>query len=116
MKKAIKGCAGVLAALCFIMAGCNSSNENAQQRTNKRDTVVIKAMAFVPAALTIQKGDTVVWINQGIVAHDVSAFPDRNWHSDTLNPHDTFEKVFSDSAGYFCSIHPTMKGKILIKE
>lgn len=110
-----------LTSLLLGFYGCNSGNN--EQRSTKaavgphRDTVTINMMAFHPDTLTVNKGDTVVWINQDIVAHDVSHFPDRSWHSDTLNPHaGVFVKVIEDSAGYFCSIHPTMTGKILIQQ
>jgi len=100
----------------FVLAGCNSgNNNNGTTAKNKRDTVIIKMMAFNPDSLIVNKGDTIVWINQDIVAHDVSHFPDRSWHSDTLQPQDSFEKIITDSSGYFCSIHPTMKGWFGVK-
>lgn len=36
------------------------------------DTVIIKGMAFSPSELRVHKGDTVVWINEDIVAHNVT--------------------------------------------
>lgn len=102
--------------LCVsVLWGC-SGNAGRQSTENKRDTVIIKMMAFDPETISVHKGDTIVWINQDIVAHDVSQWPDRSWHSDTLNRDDVFEKVVDDSSSYFCSIHPTMTGKFLITE
>lgn len=98
----------------FLGTGCNSGtggSEATATAANKKDTVIIKMMAFNPSPVTVNKGDTIVWINQDIVAHDVSHFPDRSWHSDTLQPNDVFQKVIEDSSTYFCSIHPTMIGK-----
>lgn len=82
---------------------------------HKTDTVIIKAMAFSPATITVQKGDTVCWINQDMVAHDISQYPDRKWHSALLQPGDHYVQTFNDSSSYFCSIHPTMLGKVLMK-
>lgn len=97
----------------FLLGSCNSGGgrSDTANNSNKKDTVIIKMMAFNPTPVTVNKGDTIVWINQDIVAHDVSHFPDRSWHSDTLQPNDVFQKVIEDSATYFCSIHPTMIGK-----
>ncbi|MCO5285353.1 MAG: plastocyanin/azurin family copper-binding protein [Chitinophagaceae bacterium] len=103
---------------CLILAGCNngSNSSTVENSGPQRDTVIIKLMAFTPDTLTVNKGDTVVWINQDIVAHDVSHFPDRAWHSDTLNPQNVFVKVIDDSSSYFCSIHPTMRATVLLKK
>ena len=79
------------------------------------DTVVIKAMVFTPANVTIAKGDTVYWINNDVVAHDVSQFPNRTWKSALLQPGEHFTQAFDDSSSYYCSIHPNMHGIILIK-
>lgn len=103
----------------FILSGCNNGPENnsaSASSQNKKDTVIIKMMAFNPDSITVNKGDTIVWINQDIVAHDVSHYPDRAWHSDTLQPNDSFQKVIEDSSTYFCSIHPTMMGRYDVKK
>lgn len=117
MKKFIQIVA-VCFSVCLILAGCNngSNSSTVENSGPQRDTVIIKLMAFTPDTLTVNKGDTVVWINQDIVAHDVSHFPDRAWHSDTLNPQNVFVKVIDDSSSYFCSIHPTMRATVLLKK
>ncbi|MEO6830822.1 MAG: plastocyanin/azurin family copper-binding protein [Chitinophagaceae bacterium] len=97
-------------------AAANGFTPNAVDNTHHNtDTVQIKAMAFSPANITIAKGDTVYWINNDVVAHDVSQFPDRTWKSALLQPHESFSRVFDDSSSYYCSIHPTMLGKVLMK-
>lgn len=99
-------------AFCLLLICCKSKNINHVTF----HTVSIEMMQFEPDTLTVQPGDTIQWINKDIVSHDVSHFPDRNWHSDTLNKDATFIKVATDSFSYFCSIHPTMRGKILIEK
>ncbi|MBS1615464.1 MAG: hypothetical protein JST06_05025 [Bacteroidetes bacterium] len=79
------------------------------------DTIEIKGMAFNPGELTISKGDSIFWINHDIVAHNVTQFPQGHWKSPLLQPGDHFIQAFDDSASYYCSIHPTMRGKFLIK-
>lgn len=80
------------------------------------DTVTISNMAFHPAELSVNKGDTVVWVNEDIVPHDVSTFPGNEWSSDTLSMGQTWMKVIVQDFDYFCNIHPTMKGKIVLKK
>ena len=79
------------------------------------DTVVIEGMQFNPSEVYINKGDKIVWINKGIVTHDVSQDPDKSWTSGNLEVGKTFEMSPEGDFDYFCSIHPTMKGKVHVK-
>lgn len=88
----------------------------AQKNASKTDTVVIKGMAFHPAKLTIHKGDKVVWVNEGIVEHDVSTDIDRTWTSGTIEKGKSYETNPDKSFKYICSIHPTMKGEIVVED
>lgn len=92
--------------------GCHSSGNQHQPQT---DTVIISGMKFQPANLVVHKGDTVLWINKGIVKHNVTTFPAKEWTSGKIAIDSTWAKVVTDSISYFCSIHPTMKGKIVIR-
>ena len=92
-----------------------TADANVPSVHHNTDTVEIKAMLFTPADVSIAKGDTVYWINNDVVAHDVSQFPDRTWKSVLLQPKEHFARAFDDSSSYYCSIHPQMKGRVLIK-
>lgn len=77
--------------------------------------VTIKDMSFQPASLTVHNGDTVVWTNKDIVAHDVTA-ENKEWHSNPLLNDSSFKKVIEKSENYYCSIHVIMKGKLKVEE
>lgn len=102
-----------LFALIFIY-GCQPSGN--KDVTVKADTVFMRQMQFQPAELTVNIGDTVVWINDGIVVHNVTAYPDSDWTSDSMRVGNSWKKVVTDSFSYFCSLHPTMKGEVIIRE
>ena len=72
-------------------------------------------MKFQPAELEVQKGDTVVWVNRDIVAHDVTEQPDKAWTSSPLTTGQSWSMVAEQSADYYCSIHVVMKGKLVVK-
>lgn len=78
------------------------------------DTVVIHMMKFNPAIAHVKKGDTLVWINRDIVSHNVTQYPDTAWASDTIATDHVWKKAMDDNFEYFCSIHPTMKGKVIV--
>ena len=82
--------------------------------TSTKHTVIIKGMAFDPAELHVHKGDTVIWINKDLVPHNVTDFPKATWTSGTLELGKLWEKNISNTFDYYCSIHPTMKGKIIV--
>lgn len=100
--------------LTGMLASCQPA-ENGAGTAPARDTVIISGMKFHPAELYVNKWDTVVWINRDMVKHDVTAFPGKEWTSDTLAPDQSWEKEAADSFTYFCSIHATMKGKVIIR-
>jgi plastocyanin len=72
-------------------------------------------MQFQPKELTVQKGDTIVWINRDIVAHDVTEESGKAWHSSPLATGNSWQLVATRSANYYCSIHVVMKGKLLVQ-
>lgn len=80
----------------------------------KSHTIHIKSMKFDPAVLTITKGDTVTWINDDMVDHDITEEAKKEWSSGALPTGKSWSKVMNSSADYFCSIHVVMKGKIQV--
>jgi plastocyanin len=102
--------------LTFAVVGCHkkAKQSNKQGAAAKVDTVVISGMAFHPADLKVSKGDTVVWVNKGLVTHDVTEYPKKKWTSGDIKSGDSWKKVIHKSFNYFCSIHPTMTGKIRV--
>jgi len=78
-------------------------------------TIEIKQMKFIPPELTVEKGDTVVWVNNGITAHDVTQQPDGKWTSASMPVGGSWSMVVSETSDYYCSIHVVMKGKLVMK-
>ena len=103
----------------FGLASCNETSNksvsNEESVSSHVDTVILKQMQFSPATLSVAKGDTVVWINQDFVDHDVTSDANNLFYSDTIKVGNSWKYVITDSASYHCSIHPSMTGKILLK-
>ncbi|HEY5463315.1 MAG TPA: plastocyanin/azurin family copper-binding protein [Hanamia sp.] len=124
MKNSLKLFRSSVFFLCtlFLLNGC-SSNENNKNKTeavtqkpsHAVDTVVIKQMQFNPAILHVKVGDTIIWINKGMVDHDITSDKNNSFYSDTLHVGKTWKMAVKDSAGYHCSIHPTMQGRLVLK-
>ncbi|WP_019684029.1 cupredoxin domain-containing protein, partial [Mycobacterium avium] len=77
--------------------------------------VVIDGFAFAPATLTVPAGTTVTWINRDEEPHTVAA-SDGSFHSPGMGTGAVFTHTFS-AAGtfdYVCSIHPMMRGTVVV--
>jgi plastocyanin len=98
--------------LGMLLYGCSTPVENP---TPKSYTVEINAMRFQPSELSVQKGDTVVFINNDMLAHNITEQETKAWASSPLSTGQSFNLVVSESADYYCTIHPVMKGKISVK-
>ena len=96
----------------FLLLSCNATPE---AKAPAKHTVEIKSMKFEPAELIVKSGDTVVWINRDIVAHDVTEEPGKAWTSSIMPTGATWSFIVTKSADYYCSIHVVMKGKLLVQ-
>ncbi|MGB5101223.1 MAG: cupredoxin family copper-binding protein [Methanothrix sp.] len=78
--------------------------------------VNIKDSSFQPSALTVPVGAIVEWHNQDGVQHTVTSDIKGLFDSGVLNPGKKFAFAFNTpgSYGYSCSIHPAMKGTIIV--
>ncbi|MFV2006188.1 MAG: plastocyanin/azurin family copper-binding protein [Longimicrobiales bacterium] len=144
MIKSYRVAAGV--ALLILAACATESDGSAGEDGSKQETIapveshegilVIRMsddMAFDPERAVINVGDTVVWIQEGVLPHTTSdgpgkaAVPDHAllpegaepWDSGLLDPGQRFSVVF-DTPGeytYLCTIHEAagMVGRISVR-
>ncbi|MBN9350849.1 MAG: hypothetical protein J0H55_09190 [Chitinophagaceae bacterium] len=99
-----------------ITTGCNSGgNKNGTAPAGpKKDTVLISGMQFQPANITINAGDTILWINKDIVDHNVTDST-KAWTSGDITANGgQWDTVPGNSFHYLCTIHPTMIGSVTV--
>ena len=96
----------------ILLESCSQAPEKANP---KLYLVEIKTMQFQPSELIVHRGDTVVFINRDILVHDVTEETSKAWVSSPLSTGQSFSLVVNESADYYCSIHPVMKGKLLVQ-
>ena len=79
-------------------------------------TVRIDNFNFTPPALVVAPGTTVTWTNADDSPHTVRE-KDGKFKSAALDTDDSFSQTFTAPGeyDYFCSIHPYMAGKIVVK-
>jgi plastocyanin len=79
-------------------------------------TVGIDNFTFSPERLVVAPGTTVTWTNRDDIPHTVASTT-RAFKSPALDTDDHFSFTFRDAGvyDYFCSLHPHMKGTIVVE-
>jgi len=100
-----------IAVLLSLLSACN---------TNKKSVthyVEIKQMKFIPEVLEVAPGDSVIWTNRDIVEHNVFKQNNQSWKSQNLKMGESFsQKITGSNVEYICTLHPVMKGRIVITD
>jgi plastocyanin len=73
-------------------------------------------MNYLPATLTVNVGDTVIWKNDDIVPHTATA-RNKSFDSGNMEPGATWRYVANKKGTYFyyCGYHPETKGKLVVR-
>ena len=89
----------------------------AEQRPEPRQhTVTIDATSYSPKSLTVHAGDTIVWVNNDLFPHTVTAKTGRFDSGDIAAGKSWTYTVKAEGLfAYFCTYHTTMKGTLRIR-
>jgi plastocyanin len=107
----------VALALLSTMRGKEpETRESAPAKATKTE-VVIDNFSFSPKTFTVPAGATVAWTNHDNVPHVITSADDQFKKSPVLKTGQRFSNTFATAGtySYFCSIHPRMTGKIIVK-
>jgi amicyanin len=102
---------GALAAL--ILATCLGPEAKAETAPSVR----IDNFTFTPQEITITRGTTLTWVNDDDIPHTVAA-TNKAFRSKAMDTEQKFSFTFTEPGTYeyFCSLHPHMQGKVIVKE
>lgn len=77
----------------------------------------IDNFAFAPSPLTVKAGTTIKWINKDDVPHLIVSTQGKFKPSTVLDTDQVFSVALNQPGtyDYFCSLHPMMQGKIIVK-
>lgn len=106
-----------LAFLCMTLAATPCLAEDANNATaGPAVTVILDHNTFIPAEITVAPGTTVTWINTEDMPHTV-VDQNKAFRSKTLVKDASFSFTFTTAGdyNYLCSIHPFMKGKVIVR-
>jgi len=131
VRRVVTATAAVVLVLALFVAGCGRQAGGTATTATNAGTgtaasastipagaipVVMKNTAFAPADVTIKVGQTVAWVNQDSMQHDVVA-NDGSFRSQLLDTGQVFTFTFSKAGSfpYYCAIHPQMKGTVTVQ-
>lgn len=79
-------------------------------------SVSIGNFTFTPAEITVAPGTAVTWTNEDDIPHAVAA-TGKAFRSKALDTGDHYSFTFTapGTYDYFCSLHPHMQGKVIVK-
>jgi amicyanin len=82
----------------------------------RAEEVKIDNFTFDPPEITVSAGTTITWLNEDDIPHTVVA-KERAFRSKTLDTDDKYSFTFTTPGvyDYFCSLHPHMVGKIIVR-
>jgi len=76
---------------------------------------------YIPSIIVVEKGQEVTWVNEDSAFHSVtSGFydePTTLFDSGHLDPFESYTLTFDEigTYDYFCTLHPWMKGQVIVK-
>lgn len=96
--------------------GGRNTSDSPVVQGSAQASVRIEDFAFQPGNLQVPVGATVTWTNADSAPHDATA-RGAGWKTGRLSDGDSDTLTF-DRAGdydYYCSIHPSMKAKLVVR-
>ena len=76
---------------------------------------------YTPSKIVIKQGGSVTWVNEDVAFHSVTSGyydePSEIFDSDYLDPEESFTFIFENigTYDYFCTLHPWMKGQVIVE-
>lgn len=107
----------VVAAAGLLLVGMGlaaaAAAENAEPR---RHTVTIEGNVYRPDALSVDRGDIVVWVNRDFFPHTATD-TEGSFDSGEIPSNGSWELTVESSGElrYYCTLHPTMRATLRVR-
>jgi plastocyanin len=113
MQNQVVGCLfkAALGGLALLAIAVSSASARAEEPSVKIDN-----FTFSPQTLKVSAGTTVTWKNEDDIPHTVASVT-KTFKSKALDTDDSYTFTFTTPGvyEYFCSLHPHMKGTIVVE-
>jgi plastocyanin len=112
-RHALAACLALVAAWPALAARASAPGGAASAPAR---AVVIENMQFAPATLEVRRGERIVWTNQDLVPHTVTA-RDGSFDSHAIAPGASWSLVAGKTGAvdYACLYHPAMVAHLVVR-
>ncbi len=103
-------------AAALALGGCGGGGDDGGGSGGGAEVEMTDELTFAPPRISVTPGETITWRNVGEVPHDVVA---RGIRSPLVRGGETWPTTAPDEPGelaYVCSLHPGMRGRIVVEE
>lgn len=99
-----------------VLAGGPKPVAASPHTTSSSGQVEINNFAFMPGTITVPVGTQVTWTNKDEIPHNVVS-SDKTIKSKVLDTNEQFTFTFTEPGtfSYICTIHPRMKGTVVVQ-
>jgi plastocyanin len=101
----------VLLLIAPLLSSCGADQPARRPETH---TIVMEGVAFQPASLTVEVGDSVVWVNKDAFPHTATAKGTYDSKEISAGTSWQFTPAAAGEFPYVCTYHPTMKGVLTV--
>ena len=128
---------GVIGLAILVTIALSTSNFSIEENVDETDLIIQGDVimptkvsrpgceendkCYIPSLIVIEKGKQVTWVNEDSAFHSVTSgfydAPTELFDSGHLDPFESYTLTF-DKTGtydYFCTLHPWMKGQVIIE-
>jgi plastocyanin len=109
-------------ALMLSFLAVESAHGQKKEAAGKKHEVLMLDNSYKPAKITIEAGDTIVWVNKGKKTHTATSADkvpkDLEFDTDDVEPGKSAKPITFAKAGeipYVCIHHRDMKGTVIVK-
>jgi plastocyanin len=116
MRHDLLNCSPSVRAMAFWLLLCGATLGAATCGSKPvRHTVTMESTSFEPDVLTVNVGDTIVWLNKDMFPHTATSAG--RFDSGSIAVNGSWQYTPSEPAEieYLCTLHPGMKARLLVK-
>ncbi|HET7276157.1 MAG TPA: cupredoxin family copper-binding protein [Longimicrobiaceae bacterium] len=105
----------VMGVVSFGLSACAPGDSQADAPPVAH-SVTIEGFLYLPPSLTVNAGDTVVWLNKDLVPHTATA-PTAGLNTGSIAAGESSRVVMNESGeySYKCAFHPNMEGIVIVQ-
>jgi plastocyanin len=129
---AASGFSLIILSVTLVILYLNTENDLLNSKIVQKADVVMSVKSsrpgcevtnscYSPSEILINSGDSITWLNGDTAFHSVTSgfydAPNNIFDSGYLDPKESFTFFFEDIGkyDYFCTLHPWMKGQIIVE-